>query len=91
MKLVLINLSDIKMTKLLFKVIVALCFMIISNKTFAQKDLIITQAGEEIRCKILDETPTRFVYAYLGPKNKVLRNEIFKNLVSDFTSIMLGS
>ncbi len=53
-------------------------------ETNAQKDLIITQAGEEIRCKILDETPTRFKYAYLGPQNKILRNEIFKNLVHSF-------
>jgi hypothetical protein len=72
------------MTKLLFKVILFLAFVFIGSKTYAQKDLIITQAGEEIRCKILDETPTRFVYAYLGPKNKILRNEIFKNLVSSF-------
>jgi hypothetical protein len=72
------------MTKLIFKVIVFLAFVLIGSKTYAQKDLIVTQAGEEIRCKILDETPTRFVYAYLGPKNKILRNEIFKNLVSSF-------
>ncbi|MBP8155706.1 MAG: hypothetical protein KAX81_01680 [Leadbetterella sp.] len=72
------------MTKLLFKVIVVFALMVIGSKTYAQKDLIVTQAGEEIRCKILDETPTRFVYAYLGPKNKILRNEIFKNLVSSF-------
>jgi hypothetical protein len=72
------------MTKLLFRVIVVFALMVIGAKTYAQKDLIVTQAGEEIRCKILDETPTRFVYAYLGPKNKILRNEIFKNLVSSF-------
>jgi hypothetical protein len=72
------------MTKLIYKVLVFLAFVFIGSKTYAQKDLIITQAGEEIRCKILDETPTRFVYAYLGPKNKILRNEIFKNLVSSF-------
>ncbi|WP_304235901.1 hypothetical protein [Jiulongibacter sediminis] len=50
----------------------------------AQRDVIITQADEEIRCRILDETPTRFIYAYVGKKGKVLRNEIFKNLVKDF-------
>lgn len=72
------------MTKLLFRVIVFLTFVLIGSKTYAQKDLIITQSGEEIRCKILDETPTRFVYAYLGPKDKILRNEIFKTLVSSF-------
>ena len=50
----------------------------------AQRDLLITQAGEEIRCRILDETPSRFVYAYIGKNNKVLRSEIFKNLVTSF-------
>ncbi len=50
----------------------------------AQKDVIITQANEEIRCRILDETSTRFIYAYIGPKGKILKNEIFKNLVKDF-------
>jgi hypothetical protein len=59
-------------------------FSLLTLSVSAQRDLIITQAGEEIRCKILDETPTRFVYAYLSPKNKVLRNEIFKNLVGSF-------
>ena len=32
----------------------------------------------------MDETPTRFIYAYIGSKGKVLRNEIFKNLVKNF-------
>ena len=54
------------------------------NQAFAQRDQITTQAGEKIRCRILDETPTRFIYAYLSPTGKVLRNEIFKNLVVDF-------
>lgn len=72
------------MTRFLLRIIAVFVFILLGTKTFAQKDLIITQAGEEIRCKILDETPTRFVYAYLGPKNKILRNEIFKNLVSSF-------
>jgi hypothetical protein len=59
-------------------------FLVLGQFAFAQRDQIITQAGEKIRCRILDETPTRFIYAYLGPNNKVLRNEIFKNLVTDF-------
>lgn len=61
-----------------------ICFLFLTISAFSQRDLIITQAGEEIRCKILDETSTRFIYAYVGPKNKVLRNEIFKNLVESF-------
>jgi hypothetical protein len=50
----------------------------------AQRDAIITQADEEIRCRILEETPTQFVYAYVGRNGKILKNEIFKNLVKDF-------
>lgn len=64
--------------------LVVVLFLVSVATTQAQKDLITTQAGEKIRCRILDETPTRFIYAYIGPNNKVLRNEIFKNLVSDF-------
>ena len=58
-----------------------LCFGFTAN---AQRDVITTQAGEQIRCRILDETPTRFVYAYISKSGKVLRNEIFKSLVTDF-------
>ena len=68
------------------KVIIVL-FLVFSfsiSQSFGQRDQITTQAGEKIRCRILDETPNRFVYAYLSPAGKVLRNEIFKNLVSDF-------
>lgn len=72
------------MVRILRGIFTGLFIFIFSFAVKAQRDLIITQAGEEIRCKILDETPTRFIYAYLGPKSKVLRNEIFKNLVSSF-------
>ena len=54
------------------------------TQALAQRDQIITQAGEKIRCRILDETPNRFIFAYLSPSGKVLRNEIFKNSVSEF-------
>ncbi len=50
----------------------------------AQKDLIITQAGKEIRCKILEETSMRFSYAYINEKQQVVQTEIFKTLVSSF-------
>lgn len=72
------------MTHTRFSILLIFIFSLVFISSYGQKDLIITQAGEEIRCKILDETPTRFKYAYLGPKKKVLRNEIFKNLVSSF-------
>lgn len=59
-------------------------FVFAAGNAQAQRDVILTQANEEIRCRILDETPTRFIYAYIGPKGRILRNEIFKNLVKDF-------
>ncbi|SOE20962.1 Outer membrane protein beta-barrel domain-containing protein [Spirosomataceae bacterium TFI 002] len=67
-----------------FLVLFALISIGFSVKVHAQRDLLITQAGEEIRCRILDETPTRFIYAYVDKRDKVLRNEIFKNLVTSF-------
>jgi hypothetical protein len=72
------------MKKNLLPFSIILFFLLEVLEANAQKDLIITQAGEEIRCKILDETPTKFKYAYLGTQNKILRNEIFKNLVQSF-------
>lgn len=65
-------------------IVLFLVFGFSVTQSFGQRDQITTQAGEKIRCRILDETPNRFVYAYLSPSGKVLRNEIFKNLVSDF-------
>lgn len=71
-----------KLNKLI--IVLFLVFGFSVSQSFGQRDQITTQAGEKIRCRILDETPTRFVYAYLSPAGKVLRNEIFKNLVSEF-------
>lgn len=65
-------------------IVLFLVFGFSVSQSFGQRDQITTQAGEKIRCRILDETPNRFVYAYLSPSGKVLRNEIFKNLVIDF-------
>ena len=79
--------KTLKMRSLSFKKTIHLAFLLVAFsaiKGFAQRDVITTQANQEIRCRILDETPTRFIYAYIGPKGKVLRNEIFKNLVKDF-------
>lgn len=74
--------SCTKLNKVIIVLFLVLGFSI--SQSFAQRDQITTQAGEKIRCRILDETPNRFIYAYLSPAGKVLRNEIFKNLVSEF-------
>ncbi|WP_165372068.1 hypothetical protein [Emticicia agri] len=70
------------LSKISIVLFLVLCFS--ATQSFGQRDQITTQAGEKIRCRILDETPTRFIYAYVAPNGKVLRNEIFKNLVTDF-------
>lgn len=57
--------------------------MFLSFKGKAQRDLIVTQAGENIRCRILDETATRFIFAYVK-NEKIYRSEIYKNLVTSF-------
>lgn len=76
-----------RLKSLSFRKALLLIFFLVGFGLFkanGQRDVIITQANEEIRCRILDETPTRFLYACIGPKGKVLRNEIFKNLVKNF-------
>lgn len=51
---------------------------------WGQRDKIVTQAGQEIRCKILEESPSRFTYVYLDPTGKVKQSQIFKSLVKSF-------
>jgi hypothetical protein len=58
--------------------------LLISYSTLGQRDLIITQAGEQIRCKITGETSMRFSYTYKNEKGKTANAEIFKTLVSSF-------
>jgi hypothetical protein len=76
------HLSNNKLNKIIIVLFLVFGFSI--SQSFGQRDQITTQAGEKIRCRILDETSNRFVYAYLSPSGKVLRNEIFKNLISEF-------
>jgi hypothetical protein len=66
-----------------FKFLVIGVFILTMNSVRAQRDLILTQADEELRCRIIDETPVRFVFAYLKD-GKPYRSEIFKTLVTSF-------
>lgn len=66
-----------------FGLLIGAAFMLIVSSVQAQRDMIITQAGEQLRCRIIDETPVRFVFAYLKD-GKPYRSEIFKNLVTSF-------
>jgi len=66
-----------------FKFLIVGAFILTMNSVQAQRDMILTQAGEELRCRIIDETPIRFVFAYLK-NGKPYRSEIFKTLVTSF-------
>ncbi|MFN4086682.1 MAG: hypothetical protein ACK4LB_12120 [Spirosomataceae bacterium] len=59
-------------------------FLFFSFLGFSQRDQIITQAGQTIRCKILEESPSRFTYAYVDPSGNVKQSQIFKTLVKSF-------
>lgn len=64
--------------------VLVLLLLFFSVAGYGQKDLIITQAGEEIRCKIIEESPMKFSFAYINERGKVTRSEIFKTLISSF-------
>ena len=64
-----------------FCFILFLCFF--SNSLVAQKDAIIKKDSTEIRCKILKETLTKYSYATVNSKNKVVKASILKSIVSN--------
>ena len=64
-----------------FCFILFLCF--VSNDLLAQKDAIIKKDSTEIRCKILKETLTKYSYATVNSKNKVVKASILKSIVSN--------
>lgn len=68
--------------RMVFRLLVI--FLFFSFSAFGQRDLIITQAGEQIRCKITGETSMRFSYSYTNEKGKTVHSEIFKTLVSSY-------
>lgn len=71
-----------RLARLAILVLVCACSIGL-NRVMAQRDMILTQAGEQLRCRIIDETPVRFAFAYLKD-GKPYRSEIFKNLVTSF-------
>ena len=68
----------------MFSRIFTLLLLLVALKATAQRDLIITQAGEQIRCRIVDESSMRFSYIYVNDKGRPVRTEIFKTLISSF-------
>lgn len=74
------NKSQTKKQQILFCFIVFLSF--ISNGLIAQKDAIIKKDSSEIRCKILKETLTKYSFATVNSKNKVVKATILKSIVN---------
>lgn len=65
-------------------VLLLIAFKAAAQRGAAQRDLIITQAGEQIRCRIVEESSMRFSYVYVNEKGKPVKTEIFKTLISSF-------
>ena len=59
-----------------------LFFLFFASCIYAQRDLIIKKDSTEIRCKILKETQTKYNYASLNSKNKVVKASILKSIVN---------
>ncbi len=58
-----------------------LFFMFLTANVLAQKDAIIKKDSTEIRCKILKENHTKYTYAAVNSKNKVVKANILKSIV----------
>ena len=52
-----------------------------SANVLAQKDAIIKKDSTEIRCKILKENQTKYTYATINSKYKVIKASILKSIV----------
>jgi hypothetical protein len=76
-----LNLNYFFCKSIIGKLILLLVFMFISNKVMAQKDAIIKKDSAEIRCKILKENHTKYTYAVVNSKNRVLKASILKSIV----------
>lgn len=66
---------------LIQKIFTFLFFMFLTANVFGQKDAIIKKDSIEIRCKILKENQTKYTYATLNSKNKVIKASILKSIV----------
>lgn len=65
----------------LLKQILIVVFIITSGNLVAQTDAIFKKDSTEIRCKILKATHTKYSYAFINPKNKVVKTTILKSVV----------
>lgn len=63
------------------KLILIVAFIFTIGNLFAQTDAIIKKDSTEIRCKILKTTHTKYSYAFINPKNKVVKTSILKTVV----------
>ncbi|MDD5151293.1 MAG: hypothetical protein PHC28_12605 [Flavobacterium sp.] len=63
------------------RAVFAFVFILSSGNLLAQTDAIIKKDSTEIRCKILKTTHTKYNYAFVNPKNKVIKTSILKTVV----------
>jgi|GEM_PF-2186879 len=56
-------------------------FVFATGNLFAQTDAIIKKDSTEIRCKILKTTHTKYTYAFVNAKSKVVKTSILKTVV----------
>ncbi len=61
--------------------VLVLAFLFFSINVLAQKDVIVKKDSTEIRCKILKENHTKYTYATVNSKNKVVKACILKSIV----------
>lgn len=68
-------------TLLVRKPMLFFVFLFVAGNVFAQKDIIFKKDSTEIRCKILKATGTKYGYAFINKKNKVVQAKILRNFV----------
>jgi hypothetical protein len=78
-----IHLSNFKSPKaFVLKPLFLILFLFIGNSLLAQKDILIKKDSTEIRCNVLKEKHTKYIYAYINSNNKVVKASILKSLVN---------
>lgn len=65
----------------LLKSLLVIFLILFAGNIYAQKDAIIKTDSTEIRCNILKENQTKYTYAFINSRNKVVKASILKSVV----------
>lgn len=63
------------------QIFIVVFLVFFTGNLLAQTDAIFKKDSTEIRCKILKATHTKYSYAFINPKNKVIKTTILKSVV----------